>query len=468
MRLAGRAPLVSRPSRKEVARALAVIVSAHHSGAVSEVPRQRGTVGAHWYPGQGWCRLLLGVATRLRRRVVAGSLGKAPDEQPTNQLSRWPGLVEAGARVEAGGVMGRASRTKRERRGAGVVGPVPAVVERLRKAEAPMKPGSFGADALRRFRSASDFRSGRCPLSLAKAREILGDLELEWRVDGYDVGSVTDPVFVGFMWHSYLWRFGRGIYRIDPDLAVELADTDGMQELPMSVISLLPEWALYLELPEPAPVPSGYVFGAMVAVNPYSDPPTLSLLVDVGEGPDAPSSQKVATLALNMPVGEALLRYLAAPDLGAGIWQGPMPFYEPGDPLHPEASMFTQFVPYVLYLCAANADLMEVSMLRERNGLDRRKERQRGEERIVRVGYRVGEALRRSRRLGSGGRPTGRHVSPHLRRAHWHRYWTGSRSDQASRRLELRWQHPILVAGGSEVPVLRTMRMRAAASQPAP
>ena len=45
------------------------------------------------------------------------------------------------------------------------------------------------------------------------------------------------------------------------------------------------------------------------------------------------------------------------------------------------------------------------------------------------------------------GTPTGRTVRPHLRRAHWHLYWTGegSRHDPARAIPVLRWLPPIPV-----------------------
>ena len=46
---------------------------------------------------------------------------------------------------------------------------------------------------------------------------------------------------------------------------------------------------------------------------------------------------------------------------------------------------------------------------------------------------------------GAGdGQDTGRTVRPHLRRAHWHTYWTGARSEPSP---EVRWIHPVTVHG---------------------
>lgn len=63
-------------------------------------------------------------------------------------------------------------------------------------------------------------------------------------------------------------------------------------------------------------------------------------------------------------------------------------------------------------------------------------------------GYRIGAALRQARLEHEHKGPsdgTGRSVTPHLRRAHFHSYWVGSRSDPDARHLELRWLPPIPV-----------------------
>ncbi len=74
----------------------------------------------------------------------------------------------------------------------------------------------------------------------------------------------------------------------------------------------------------------------------------------------------------------------------------------------------------------------------------------------------VGDGLpaRRSDSRGTCIRGVGRPnaygaAAEHPPRAHWHHFWTGPRDGE--RRLVLRWLHPILVAGGQIVPVVRTV-----------
>lgn len=60
------------------------------------------------------------------------------------------------------------------------------------------------------------------------------------------------------------------------------------------------------------------------------------------------------------------------------------------------------------------------------------------------LGIRIGSALRVTRSsTQSSDHPTGRTVTPHLRKAHWHRFWTGPRNGE--RKMVIRWLPPIPV-----------------------
>lgn len=55
----------------------------------------------------------------------------------------------------------------------------------------------------------------------------------------------------------------------------------------------------------------------------------------------------------------------------------------------------------------------------------------------------------------SSGNPTGRTVKPHIRRAHWHRYWIGKR-DSEERKLVLRFLMPTMVGGKESIDICNT------------
>lgn len=62
------------------------------------------------------------------------------------------------------------------------------------------------------------------------------------------------------------------------------------------------------------------------------------------------------------------------------------------------------------------------------------------------VGVRLGAALRRAYQADQTAAEDA-HASPraHIRRAHWHGYWSGPRDDPHARRFDLRWMPPIPV-----------------------
>ncbi len=117
-------------------------------------------------------------------------------------------------------------------------------------------------------------------------------------------------------------------------------------------------------------------------------------------------------------------------------------------------------LPLLLYLASQDPDV------RHRRDQERRPERrapqrQEGAPNWWEVVYRVGAALRSH--TGPGADATirsavgsGRTSAPHVRRAHYHLYWTG-RGRQEPR---IRWLHPILVGDrqGHELPpTIRTV-----------
>lgn len=100
----------------------------------------------------------------------------------------------------------------------------------------------------------------------------------------------------------------------------------------------------------------------------------------------------------------------------------------------------------VAYLCSKNADIVPSYKPTVKRANPKKK---RSLATWSDVGYRIGADLRAYKRAKSGRSEwQGGSVRPHMRRAHWHHYWTGPRD--GDRELELRWIAPTLV--GAENP----------------
>ena len=96
----------------------------------------------------------------------------------------------------------------------------------------------------------------------------------------------------------------------------------------------------------------------------------------------------------------------------------------------------------VAYLCSKNADI--VASYSPNKGLKRNNAKRRSAATWHEVGYRVGADLRAYKRYQSDRREhQGGTVRPHMRRAHWHHYWTGPRDGE--RNLVLKWLAPTMV-----------------------
>ena len=95
------------------------------------------------------------------------------------------------------------------------------------------------------------------------------------------------------------------------------------------------------------------------------------------------------------------------------------------------------------YIAAKNADLNFVYQPPDNNVSVKKRQRRQSMAVITEVGFHVGAELREYKRRVSSSEHLGGTVRPHMRRAHWHRFWTGPKDGK--RELVLRWLPPIFV-----------------------
>lgn len=110
-----------------------------------------------------------------------------------------------------------------------------------------------------------------------------------------------------------------------------------------------------------------------------------------------------------------------------------------------EESGLRQLLGALMYISSKEADVRTVYVPQKSQT---RKSRQ-ADCAIHDVGFRIAPQLSDVRRVyerGEGGHTvgeTGRHVAPHVRRGHWHGYWTGARDNPTG--LEIKWIAPTVV-----------------------
>lgn len=239
------------------------------------------------------------------------------------------------------------------------------------------------------------------------------------------------------------WRVSQGVYRFDADLYNALVSQPMDDKLPCDALLRLPEWCVYIE-----------TMGASYMGKPI-DGFCAHLEHDANDGraelrfvffcPDSSMIQLPLHLG-DWTIGEGLDRMRTEAKVQAqkvGIDFDADGF---GAELAPEISPFLQLI---LYLCAENADMPQVRHPNTRVRMSGQVDVPR-EPRFWTVGDRIGSSFRAYRNQEAQEFKGGTHTSsrPHVRRAHWHHFWTGPRD--GVRKLVVRWLPPITVGIGDE------------------
>ena len=263
------------------------------------------------------------------------------------------------------------------------------------------------------------------------------------------------------------WRATQGIYRYDRILFDELWNTPITGGIPFELLHRLPEWCIYIEVEREAPLPqrhlsSDYLNGVFVYLDfdPRTQEEQVCFALDC--------RHRFAATALIRAGGlEESIRYTEEHVTQCVLAQGgsvdniEYDFQRVGRIMEPLLSL-------TLYLCSNEPDLTDsagsgrkptyadVISARWPRGKKWKKSARMPPRLLVadsptkwNVGYRIGATIRHARNEVSGrdGSPTGTRQSPipHIRRAHWHTYWVGPRSEPEKRKQVLTWLPPIAV-----------------------
>jgi hypothetical protein len=252
---------------------------------------------------------------------------------------------------------------------------------------------------------------------------------------------------IGQMGAVAAWRPSKGIYKFDPDLAAALVSTSLDRDLPPGVLERLPEWCVWI-----APVAGLPGFFGYLEHDANCGRSELRLAID-------DSGCALTQIIVHLDRGSLLEGVDAA--LLEGSANAAMALDQAVPPINSEisggvAEIASSFVSLLLYLCSDEPDFGGRNPPKhpryQRRALGANGETE------WNVGERIGSALRadRSQNRGDAG---GTHASPraHVRRAHWHTYWTGHRGAQQAR---CRWLAPILVGAGETVPSIHNVDVK--------
>mgnify|MGYP001622999877 CR=1 FL=1 len=270
------------------------------------------------------------------------------------------------------------------------------------------------------------------------------------------------------------WRRYKSIFQFDAELAGELKETDLNETIPIEVFDMMPYPYIFLQM-------QGTHYGALVCreydLDHYWAELRIYILGEYGNLLGAPILHLTGgTLRQAFEDAE---RYSQE---NIKLW----PDDKPSDKMIASANKLERelartFLPLVLYLCAVNSEIDDpVSVTGEARKVQLKEistpKDKAGEVTIFPVGEEIGLKIReykegQHKRTDVEPVPDDKHKSttgavpskrsPHVRRGHYHHYWTGSKT-KGTRKLILKWTAPVFVHGNDgQAPVtINVIRQR--------
>jgi hypothetical protein len=289
-----------------------------------------------------------------------------------------------------------------------------------------------------------------------------------------DIGRITSLA---------AWRVSQGVYWIDPTVRDAVMETPALGAVPVDVLMALPQWCLYVPTPgfrvERDQMDCAGFFASLsydvdegftelrieMDLSPHD-----GATVDVFEAlsPDILHLHRGLTFDENYDAMLAAMRRRYEQQSESGRWAIAQQRYLDAErAVRATAHERTgPILSLLLYLCSQTAEYRAAGELHPgRPGNPEPKRIKTGwrlfppdRPRIWHVGEQIGQAIRtaQARNDGRDGERAG--PRPHVRRAHWHSFWTGTRTDPTSRKIVLKWLPPIPVAMEEDTPAARMRR----------
>lgn len=257
------------------------------------------------------------------------------------------------------------------------------------------------------------------------------------------------------IWAPTTWRYTQGIYEFDPDIYTELMASEFTAKLPSEALLRLPEWCVYIKTPLLSDE-NGDIEGffALLEYDYNSGRHELRIFLDQT---GVTTMEPIILYLGDWTIDESLERMTEQ-----SIANRKRAGFTDNDEAQAKAefegmaAMAKRLLPLVLYLCSEEPEVENLTTPDWLPHLPKPK-KIRGELRLMpakkthhyMLGRRLAETLRKAKREAFEHAPTGRHVSPHIRKAHWHGFWTGPRKGPQSvnQKFVLKWLPPIVVLG---------------------
>ena len=276
---------------------------------------------------------------------------------------------------------------------------------------------------------------------------------------GYDLDKLPIDIRMGMtsvaqaIFALAPWRLSKEVYVIDEDLKDLLFEQDGELDVPDEILLQLPYPCFYVELPNTYyrvdkihgffvtleyDVTNGDKELKPVFLTNNGD--IFSYSIHIGAKTIEESVDMLDKQALENTNGDKELKRLALKAMQDSA----------------ETKTFLkQILQVILYILAQNAEIApnsEQSFITKRGKTVKDKY---SEIRKWDVGVRIGAAIRQQKAKEQSRQKEHKqseHQSPrpHMRRGHWHHFWTGPKAQPEERKLILKWLSPMAIAANPE------------------
>ena len=263
------------------------------------------------------------------------------------------------------------------------------------------------------------------------------------------------------------WRYSQGIYKFDPTLYDELLNSESSGKLPADVLIRLPEWSIYIDTPnlfyDGVRCLGVFVHLEDDRVNNNRELRMYVITEKTTFENHAPNNYQTFVVYLNdgVTIDEAYELWFERIRENRAKIEIPdeEQYYKDleGD-REKNIDFIKKVLNLILYICSDEPEIVDRKTPDWLPTFPHPK-KTKGEVRyfpakrphVYDVGQKIGEELRRAKEKIPSP-PTGRTVISHLRRAHWHSFWTGKRKPghETEQCLIVKWLPPIFVHGSAE------------------
>ncbi|MBF0233298.1 MAG: hypothetical protein HQK65_09710 [Desulfamplus sp.] len=262
------------------------------------------------------------------------------------------------------------------------------------------------------------------------------------------------------------WKVTKGVYRFDPELLESLWDVKLDKEIPVDLIfENLPKYCCYIDLEGFQPAEDKSVIGFFTYLEHDANTGHREIrLAFVMTDQDTPY---LTNFAFHVDESDTTIGSMVDASLEYSRKQVPKLFeglntsiistsdkdcFDPNEKYSP-------FFSLILYICSAERDIITVSKPRKIKKTKNPKKQKKQLPIEYRVGSTIGKNIRKARsEYSKEGTDTGAGTkkSPHIRKAHYHLYWTG----EGRKIPQLKFIYPVLVNIGEEpeMPIVKRVK----------